>query len=84
MATDAREEMKKVIKVKDLCCALCCERLSEALELKDGVLKASADRKKNAVFVETLSSMSDEFLRAAVEKEGFEVLSVERRRGLFC
>ena len=82
MAADAREEMKKVIKVKDLCCALCCERLSE--ELKDGVLKASADRKKNAVFVETLSSVSDEFLRAAVEKEGFEVLSVERRRGLFC
>lgn len=70
MAADAREEMKKVIKVKDLCCALCCERLSEALELKDGVLKASADRKKNAVFVETLSSVSDEFLRAAVEKRG--------------
>lgn len=75
--------MKKVIKVKDLCCSLCCERLSEALELKDGVLKASANKKRNAVYVETLSDVSDDFLRAAVEKEGFEVLSVERRKGLF-
>lgn len=75
--------MKKVIKVKDLCCSLCCERLSEALELKDGVLKASANKKRNAVYVEVLSDVSDDFLRAAVEKEGFEVLSVERRKGLF-
>lgn len=75
--------MKKVIKVKDLCCSLCCERLSEALELKDGVLKASANKKRNAVYVEVLSDVSDDFLRVAVEKEGFEVLSVERRRGLF-
>ena len=84
MATDAREEMKKVIKVKDLCCTLCCERLSEALELKEGIMGLCAKKRKNAVFVETLSSVSDEFLRAAVEKEGCEVLSVERRRGLFC
>ncbi|MGN1052501.1 MAG: heavy-metal-associated domain-containing protein [Candidatus Scatosoma sp.] len=76
--------MKKVIKVKDLCCTVCCERLSQALELKDGVLKANADKKRNAVFVETLSYVSDDFLRAAVEKEGFEVLCVERRKGLFC
>lgn len=76
-------QMKKVIKVKDLCCSLCCERLSEALELKDGVLKASANKKRNAVYVEVLSDVSDDFLRAAVEKEGFEVLSVERRKGLF-
>lgn len=76
--------MKKVIKVKDLCCALCGERLSEALELKDGVLKARADVKRDTVFVETLSSVSDEALKEAVEKEGFEVISVEIRRGLFC
>ena len=75
--------MKKVIKVKDLCCTVCCERLSEALELKEGVLKANADKKRKAVYVETLSCVSDEFLRAAVEKEGFEVISVERRKGLF-
>lgn len=76
--------MKKVIRVKDLCCALCGERLSEALELKDGVLKARSDVKRNTIFVEILSSVSDATLRAAVEKEGFEVLSVENRRGLFC
>ena len=76
--------MKKIITVNDLCCERCARRVAEKLQLNDNVLKAKADYKKNRIFVEVLSAFSDEDLRALVQAEGYEVISIELRKGLFA
>ena len=75
--------MKKTIFVKDLCCERCARRLAEKLRLADGVLNAKGDCKKNRVLVEVLSSLKDDELKTLVEREGYEVVSVTERKGLF-
>ena len=75
--------MKKTIFVKDLCCERCARRLAEKLRLADGVLNAKGDYKKNRVLVEVLSSLKDDELKTLVEQEGYEVVSVTERKGLF-
>ena len=76
--------MKKIIEVGDLCCERCANRLACKLELCEGVVKAKANYKKNSIFVETLSTLSDEQLKNAVVSAGFEVLSIAPRKGLFA
>ena len=76
--------MKKIITVSDLCCERCARRVAEKLQLNDNVLKAKADYKKNRIFVEALSAFSDEDLRALVQAEGYKVISIELRKGLFA
>lgn len=75
--------MKKTITVKDLCCVRCANRLADALELSDGVLRAKANYKKNQIFVEVKESLSDDALIRLVEEKDFEVISVCVRKGLF-
>jgi len=76
--------MKKIIEVGDLCCERCANRLACKLELCEGVVKAKANYKKNSIFVETLSTLTDEQLKNAVVSAGFEVLSIAPRKGLFA
>lgn len=76
--------MKKIISVEDLCCERCANRLACKLELCEGVVKAKANYKKNSVFVEVLSDFPDSELKDAVQKAGFEVLSIQPRKGLFA
>lgn len=75
--------MKKIIRVEDLCCKRCAVRAANKLELMEGVLAAKGDYKKNVLLVSVESSVTDEMLRDAVEKEGFVVLAIEERKGLF-
>ena len=75
--------MKKVITVKDLCCERCARRVAEKLELHENVLKAKADYKKNRIFVEVPSAVLDEELKSLIEQEGYEVISIEIRKGIF-
>ena len=75
--------MKKTIFVKDLCCERCARRVAEKLELHENVLKAKADYKKNRIFVEVPSALLDEELKSLVEQEGYEVISIEIRKGIF-
>ena len=76
--------MKKVISVGDLCCERCANRLACKLELCEGVLKAKANYKKNSIFVEVKSDVSDGVLKEAVQAAGFEVLSIGPRKGIFA
>lgn len=75
--------MKKVIVVEDLCCERCAKRLATGLELTKGILKAKANYKKNAVYLEVSSGISDEELKFLVEKAGYAVVSVADRKGIF-
>lgn len=75
--------MKSVIRVEDLCCGKCAERAANKLELLDGVIAAKGNFHKNVILVETNGSVTDETLKETVEKAGFIVLSVEKRKGLF-
>ena len=76
--------MKKVLSVGDLCCERCANRLACKLELCEGVVKAKANYKKNTIYVEVLSTTPDSELKEAVQSAGFEVLSIEQRKGLFA
>ena len=76
--------MKKIVTVSDLCCERCARRVAEKLELNENVLKAKADYKKNRIFVEVLSTFTDGELKVLVESEGYEVLSVGIRKGIFA
>jgi copper chaperone CopZ len=76
--------MKKVISVENLCCERCAKRLACDLELCEGVVKAKADYKKSAVFVEVLSNLPDEVLKEKVHDAGFEVVSIQPRKGIFA
>ena len=75
--------MKKVIRVTDLCCQRCGDHLAVKLQLMSGVLKASAKAKKNCVFLETTDEISDEELCKKVTEEGFDVVEIAKRKGLF-
>lgn len=76
--------MKKVIEVGDLCCERCANRLACQLELCEGVVKAKANYRKNSIFVEVLSTTPDSELKDAVQKAGFEVLSIAPRKSIFA
>ena len=75
--------MKKIVYVKDLCCERCARRVAEKLQLSDKILKAKADFKKNRIFVEVVSELLDEELKLLVETEGYQVHSIEFRKGIF-
>ena len=75
--------MKKVITVTDLCCERCARHVAEKLHLCEGVLKAKANYKKNQIFVEVSSDCMEETLREYLAKEGYDVVSIEKRKGIF-
>ncbi len=75
--------MKKVIYVNDLCCQRCADQMAVKLALVEGVSKAKADYKKNRIFIEVKEGLPDEDLKAVFEGTGMEVLSIERRKGIF-
>ena len=75
--------MKKIVTVTDLCCERCARRLADKLALSENVMSAKADYKKNRIYVEVSSTLTDEKLQEMIATEGYQVLSVELRKGLF-
>ncbi|MBR2341241.1 MAG: hypothetical protein IKA72_02400 [Clostridia bacterium] len=75
--------MKKIITVTDLCCERCARHVAEKLLLCEGVLKAKANYKKNQIFVEVLSDCQDEILKEYLKNDGYEVVAIEKRKGIF-
>jgi hypothetical protein len=53
------------------------------LALLDGVLGAKGNYKKGVVFVEVASTVTDEQLKSVFEGTGMNVLSIEKRKGIF-
>lgn len=75
--------MKKVIYVNDLCCEACAKQMAVRLALIEGVLHAKADYKKNRIFIDVREVVTDEALKAVFADTGMEVLSIEKRKGIF-
>lgn len=75
--------MKKTIKVDDLCCQRCADQMAVKLALLDGVSAAKGNYKKGLVFVEVNDSVTDEQIKAVFEGTGMNVLSIEKRKGIF-
>ena len=75
--------MKKVITIANLCCERCARHVAEKLLLCEGVLKAKANYRKNKILVEVTSSCEDESLKEYLKKEGYEVVVIEKRKGIF-
>ena len=75
--------MKKTIKVDDLCCQRCADQMAVKLALIDGVRAAKGNYKKGLIFIEVSDSVTDEQLISVFEGTGMNVLSIEKRKGIF-
>lgn len=75
--------MKKTITVNDLCCQRCADRMAIKLTLVDGVRAAKANYRKNIIFVDVAEDVTDDMLKAVFDESGMEVLSIEKRKGIF-
>ena len=75
--------MKKTIIVNDLCCQRCADQMAVKLALLDGVRAAKASYKRNIVFVDVAENVTDDMLKAEFEGSGMEVVSIEKRKGIF-
>lgn len=75
--------MKKTIKVDDLCCQRCADQMAVKLALIDGVSAAKGNYKKGLIFIEVKESVTDDQLKAVFEGTGMNVLSIEKRKGIF-
>ena len=75
--------MKKTIKVDDLCCQRCADQMAVKLALIDGVRAAKGNYKKGLIFVEVSDAVTDEQIKAVFEGTGMNVLSIEKRKGIF-
>ena len=76
--------MKKTIKVNDLCCQRCADQMAVKLALLNGVRAAKANYKKGLIFIDASESVTDETLKSVFEGTGMEVLSIEKRKGIFA
>ncbi len=70
------ETLKKTIDIKGMMCHNCEKHVKKALEAIDGVSVSSVSHESGEAIVEVLDGVLDEILKAAVEEEGYEVLSV--------
>ena len=75
--------MKKTIKVDDLCCQRCADQMAVKLALLDGVHGAKASYKKGLIFIEVREDVTDGQLQSVFEGTGMNVLSIEKRKGIF-
>ncbi len=75
--------MKKTIKVDDLCCERCADQMAVKLALIDGVRAAKGSYKKGVIFIEVREDVTDEQLKSVFDGTGMNVLSIEKRKGIF-
>ena len=74
--------MKKIMTVEGMHCEHCSARVEKALNSINGV-KAKVNLKKKTAAIELSSNVSDQTLKDAVTEEGYEVVSIEEKKGLF-
>ncbi|BCJ95630.1 hypothetical protein acsn021_31990 [Anaerocolumna cellulosilytica] len=74
--------MKKIIKIEGMSCGHCQAKVEKVLNALDGV-EAKVDLKKKAATVNLHSEVSDTILRDVVTEAGYEVVSIEEKKGLF-
>lgn len=74
--------MKKILKIEGMTCSHCQARVEIALNGISGV-NAKVDLKKKAAVVSFDSDVSDAVFKDAVTEAGYEVVSIEEKKGLF-
>jgi copper ion binding protein len=74
--------MKKTIKIEGMTCSHCQARVEKALNSISGV-DAKVDLKKKAAVVSFDGDISDALFKDAVTEAGYEVVSIEEKKGLF-
>ncbi len=74
--------MKKIIKIEGMTCSHCQARVEKALNAIAGV-NAKVDLKKKAAVVSFDSDVNDSVFKDAVTEAGYEVVSIEEKKGLF-
>ena len=75
--------MKKTIKVDDLCCQRCADQMAVKIALIDGVRAAKGNYKKGLIFIDANENVTDEQIKSVFEGTGMNVLSIEKRKGIF-
>ena len=68
--------MTKTMKIEGMMCPHCEARVKKALEELEGVEKAEVSHQAGTAVV-SFSGLTDEALRAAVEKQDYKVLGIE-------
>lgn len=74
--------MKKIIKIEGMTCSHCQARVEKALNAIAGV-NAKVDLKKKAAVVNFDTDISDSVFKDAVTEAGYDVVSIEEKKGLF-
>ncbi len=74
--------MKKIIKIEGMTCSHCQARVEKALNAIAGV-NAKVNLKKKAAVVNLNTDISDSVFKDAVTEAGYEVVSIEEKKGLF-
>ncbi|MBR3552620.1 MAG: heavy metal translocating P-type ATPase [Clostridia bacterium] len=77
------EPMKKIIEVNGMHCGHCAAAVEKELCKLDGVKKAKADHEANRAVVTLGGDVTDDAIKAAVERAGFECGAIETKKGLF-
>ncbi len=71
------KEMVKTMKIEGMMCGHCEARVKKALEAIDGVESAQVSHENGTAVVTLASDVSTDALKAAVETQDYQVLSVE-------
>jgi copper chaperone len=74
--------MKKIIKIEGMSCGHCQAKVESALNAITGV-DAKVDLKKKAATVSLTADVNDSVFKNAITEAGFEVVSIEEKKGLF-
>jgi copper chaperone CopZ len=74
--------MKKIIKIEGMSCGHCQAKVESALNAISGV-EAKVDLKKKAATVNMTSDINDSIFKNAITDAGFEMVSIEEKKGLF-
>ena len=75
--------MKKVLEVEGMMCEHCQATVEKGLNALDQVEKTHVDLKKKTVTVTLKEDISDDVLKKTVEDLGYEVKSIQTKKGLF-
>lgn len=74
--------MKKIIEINGMHCPKCAGRVENALNAIDGV-NAKVNLAKKQAVVTLKVDVADEVLKNAVASLGFEVVSIDEKKGIF-
>ncbi len=80
--TEENEQMKKIIKINGMSCGHCKASVEKALNALNGV-SAEVNLEKKQAVVKLTADVEDAKLAEVITEAGFEVVSIEDKKGLF-